>query len=168
MARLLKCYGTCGEKYQKEDMVQIKNVNYCRPCHIKKLKDADIRKKLYLFIQTEYKLTFPTGLMLRQIKEFHDTRGYELEDILETLRFLKYNKKETFIIKYGIARVPYFIDEAIAYRERMAALTSQDNKVEERTKILNKKTILFNKNERLDKKIIDMGGILDWVLIKQH
>ena len=39
MSRLLKCYGYCNEKYEKENLINHNGKNYCKPCLDKFLKE---------------------------------------------------------------------------------------------------------------------------------
>lgn len=124
MARLLKCYGYCNQKYPKEELRKLKinknasgdGQNFCKDCYDRKVKEVADREALYNFIQSTYNLTFPTGLILRQIKNFHEERGYTYKNIRFTLDYV-FNIKKSYkpIVQYGISMVPYFHDEMIEY-----------------------------------------------------
>lgn len=128
MVRLLKCYGYCNEKHPKENLIKLnlnKNSsnpgqNYCKSCYEKKIKDHNDREDLYKYLQESFNLNFPTGLMLRQIKDFRNNRGYSYKNIRFTLNYV-FNIKKTHkpVTKFGIAIVPYFHDEMIEYFKRL-------------------------------------------------
>lgn len=145
MSRLLKCYGFCGKKYPKEELIKLNlkkdstnpGLNHCKDCYSKKVIEHEERGKLYQFIQETYNLTFPTGLMLRQIKSFVEERGYSYKNIRFTLHYVFYIKK-TYqpVVKFGVSMVPYFHDEMVQYyktqkerRENFKAVESETIRV---------------------------------------
>lgn len=80
--RLLKCYGYYNKKYPKEVLIKYSPTgegagkNHCPECYQRKVKETKEREDLYNFIKTTYNLNFPTGNMLRQIKQFREERNY--------------------------------------------------------------------------------------------
>lgn len=158
--KLLKCYGFCGEKHFKENLVKVGSKNFCKPCATKKEKEINDRDTLYKTIQTIYNIPYPTGMMLRQIKQFSEERNYTLEGMTKTLcYFVKIMKKKPFL-NGGLSFLPYYYDNAIKYY----------NDLDERRKNVKdegiKTTHLVIKPKTVDvfsyrnKKIIDMGGLL--------
>lgn len=117
----VKCYGECGEKFEKSEMLQISGKNYCEPCYSKKTKDTKDREELYQYLQKTYNLSFPTGLMLRQIKTLKEERGYTYKNIRFTLDYI-FNIRKAYSpdLKFGIAMVPHFYDEMIGYYKNLS------------------------------------------------
>lgn len=113
MARLLKCYGTCGDKYEKEKLVKDGGKNYCDKCYKQKHIDKRERNNLYETIRALYNITHPTGMMLKQIKQFRYDYDYSYEDMRYTLMYCKNHKPNIkFQHKYGVSIIPYIIEEA--------------------------------------------------------
>ena len=123
MTKLLKCFGYCNKKYPREELFDFKiNPNsktskrMCRKCFLAKTKETNDRNELYWFIQETYNITFPTGQMLRQIKNFVEVNNYTYKNIHFTLNYI-FNIKRAYKpeVKYGISLVPYFYDEMLYY-----------------------------------------------------
>lgn len=111
--RLLKCYGYCNEKYPKDRLIVFKNKNYCEPCYNKRVKEVRDRNILYKTISERYNISYPTGRMLKQIKEFTEDRGYSLALINYTINYIgDYKRNIKLDPKYGLSIIPHIIDEA--------------------------------------------------------
>ncbi len=57
--RLLKCYGDCGNKYEREQLVKFGGQNHCKPCAEKKEKDKKDREILYKQYKQSIKYLIP-------------------------------------------------------------------------------------------------------------
>lgn len=169
MTRLLKCYGYCNNKYPKEELKKLnlnKNSsnpgkNYCKSCYEKKLKEHNDRNELYQFIQKSYNLDFPTGLMLRQIKQFYEERGYTYKNMRFTLDYV-FNIKKTYkpVIKFGLAMIPYFHDEMINYYKELKS--KRENLEIKQVKTIHVKRKPFETNESYKfNKLINMEELLN-------
>lgn len=111
--RLLKCYGYCSEKYPKDELINFKNKNYCKPCYQKRVKEIKDRNTLYETIKERYRITYPTGMMLAQIKDFTENRGYSLSLINYTINYIAdYKRNIKLNPQYGLSIIPHIIDEA--------------------------------------------------------
>lgn len=122
MSRLLvKCYGECEEKKPKAEMQVFGGKNHCPECYSKKVKQKESRTELYHYIQQTYNLTFPTGLMLRQIKKFNEENGYSYRNIMFTLIYV-FEIKRCYSPQthFGVAFVPYFYEEMLDYYRDLA------------------------------------------------
>lgn len=113
--RQLKCYGVCEGKYPKEEMVKVSGLNHCKPCAEKKEKETQDRKILHLTIQKVFRTPYPSGQMLRQIKQFQEERNYTLENMTKTICYLvKVHKKQPYQ-NGGLAFIPHYYDSAVKY-----------------------------------------------------
>lgn len=163
MARLLKCYGWCDSKYPKIELTQYKNKNYCKECYKRKVEDDDGRIKLLDTISNIYNIPYPTGMMLRQMKQFREERNYKYNDQAKALWYGKHVLKKQFYSSYGLGLIPYIIDDAVKYfednkkrQEKMKDVSSV-NKTQTITKTWQENDKqLYRKN-----KMIDMEGILN-------
>lgn len=131
--RLLKCYGYCNEKHPKEEMIKVGGANHCKPCAVRKEKDKKDREILYKTIQSIYKIPYPSGMMLRQIKQFSEDRDYTLEGMTMTLCYFVKVIRKTPFANGGLSFLPYYYDSAVKYyadqEERRKNSTDVDTKV---------------------------------------
>lgn len=159
--RPLKCYGDCGQKHLKQDMVKISNLNYCKPCAEKKEKEAKDRDILYKTIQTIYKIPYPNGQMLRQIKQFKEDRNYTYEGMTKCLcYFVKVMKKQPFL-NGGLSFLPYHYDSSIKYYDDLEERRKNAKDVDNNEKILVIPIIKHDTSAYKQKKMISMGAILN-------
>lgn len=167
--RQYKCYGYCGKKYPIEQLKKFKanpeskseGSNHCKECFKQKEKDVNERKDLYNFLKELFNITFPTGLMLRQIKNFKEEHGYSYKNIKFAVDYI-YNVKKVYspTITFGIAGVPYFYDEMINYykelNEKRASTVVKETK--SRKIMIDPPTTNFDYK---DKKLINMEALLN-------
>lgn len=165
--RLYKCYGYCGKSYPESEMIVYsptgkgEGKRYCLSCYRRKIKEVADREKLYSYIKETYNIDFPTGYMLRQIKSFVRERGYTYKNIRLTLDYVfRIKKAAKPEVKYGIALVPYYYDEMLAYYK--------DRQEKRKHTVIKKPNIVHIKmkpftqeNTYRNKKLIDMERLLD-------
>lgn len=112
--QLLKCYGKdCIEnnrKWPRKQLTKYNGKNYCSKCLPLLMKDLEERKHLYTAIRTYYKISYPTPMMFNQIKKFLKM-NMSINDILDCLNYNSHVHKYTFDVKYGIAFIPYIIED---------------------------------------------------------
>lgn len=163
MSRRLKCYGFCDEKYPKEELTLYKNKNYCPQCLVIKKDDDDGREKLINEITKIYNIPYPTGAMLRQMKDFRESRNYKYNDQAKAIWYGKHVLKKDFHSKYGLGLVPYIIEDAIIYFE---SNKKRAKKLENITSI-NKTQIIYKTSKSMigqnykDKKMINMEELFN-------
>ena len=161
MARKYKCYGTCGEKYDKEDLILHSNKNYCKACYEKTIKDSDDRIILYNLIKTHYGVAFPTSMHLAQIKKVKE--NYTYEDMILGLRYCVEVLKLKLKPNMGFGYVSNNIENAkLHYKEMSRKQTQNDNifsdnmLIEEKVKI----SKLDNTNMFRKSKIINLEDLI--------
>lgn len=112
--QLLKCYGEdCIEhnhKWPRNQLTKYKGKNYCDNCLHQVMKDSEERKHLYTAIRIYYKISYPTPMMFNQIKKYLKM-NMTINDILDCLKYNSHVHRYTFDVKYGIAFVPYIIED---------------------------------------------------------
>lgn len=129
--RKLKCYGYCGEKYEKSELLVYSNKNYCKSCYEKVIKENDDRVTLYNLIKSNYNVVFPTSMHLAQIKRCKDM-GYTYYDMILGLRYCIDVLKLKFNPKMGFGYVTNNIEHAkLHYKEMSKRQISNDNIFEE-------------------------------------
>lgn len=137
--RKLKCYGYCGQKYEKSELLVYSNKNYCKSCYEKTIKENDDRVTLYNLIKSSYNVIFPTSMHLAQIKRCKDN-GYSYEDMILGLRYCLDVLRLKFNPKMGFGYVVNNIEAAKVYFEEMSKRQiSNDNIFEE--SILSQKVV---------------------------
>lgn len=166
MARMVKCYGDkCtqdGIKWEKDKLFNKGGKNYCRDCYTTLIKDEDDRKTLYTVISQVFGIPFPNGQMLRQIKEFRRIRTYEYEDIAKAILYSKHILEKEMSVKYGLGLIPYVIEDAKQYYKDQSdrANSMKDKKIFSENKVVKKQFSSYDKDEKRNKKIINMEDIL--------
>lgn len=158
--RLLKCYGYCNNKYPKDELVKIGQKNFCKPCAEKKEKENKDRETLYKTIQTVYKIPFPSGQMLKQIKTFTEERNYTLEGLTKTICYFVKVKKQQPVYNAGLAFIPFHYDNAIKYYSDLEERRKNSQNINIAVKTISIKPRQYNNNEYLSKKLIKMEDIL--------
>jgi len=160
MARQYKCYGFCGEKYPKEELQLYKTHNHCKPCYERKVKETEDREELYRMVCQLFNLNFPTGLMLRQIKQFREERNYTYKNIYFTIDYIVRLQKVKLQPQYGIALVPHYYDEMLRYYKNLQEKRA-NTVIQEKTKVkvYIEPTPLVN--EYREKKFINMEDLLN-------
>ena len=162
MARLYKCYGTCDVKYPKEELKKFKNQNYCEKCYDQKVIDTESYKTLLETISLVYSIPYPTGHMLRQIKNFKEDRNYSYEDQSIAILYAKNILKKDMLPKYGLGLVPYVVEDARRfYQETLAKLEEMEGKnFDYETSKIKREKFTFDKEKAVNEKMIDMNNIL--------
>lgn len=167
MARLYKCYGEdCinkNLKYEKELLIEDGGKRYCKSCLDKKIREIKERNELYNTIKQLYKIPYPTGMMLRQIKNYKEEFGYTYKGMDQTLRYINNDdNKITFNHRYGLGIITYRYDEAAEFylnQEKAAKVNMfKNDNIEEITVISNRPN---NINRIKEDRIIDLGGLYD-------
>lgn len=158
--RLVKCYGTCKQKYKKSTMFQISNLNYCESCYKAAIKERNDRADLYHYIQETYNVPFPTGAMLRQIKTFKEEKNYTYKNMRLTLKYAFTKKNYKPERKFGLGLIPYFYDEMLDYYRDLQE-KRLTNKVEKKeTHVVKVKASNIMTDRTVKKKQINMDDLL--------
>jgi hypothetical protein len=159
--RPLKCYGYCGGKYLKDEMVKVGSLNHCKPCAKRKEKEQEDRKILYTTIQTVYEIPYPSGQMLRQIKQFTEEKNYTLEGMTKTVCYLvKVMKKKPFK-NAGLSFVPYYYDSAQDYYNELEERRKNAKDVDTSIKKITIKPIKHDTSNYLKKKLVSMEALVN-------
>lgn len=158
--RLVKCYGYCGQKYPSDQMIKYKNANHCPECYGRKVKETEDREKLYNMLKEVFSINFPTGLMLRQIKQYREERNYSYRNIAFTIDYIINVKKQKLQMQYGIALVPHYYDEMIAYYKKLKEKREQTIVEEQQTIKVTIKPFNFA-NDYKERKLINMENLMN-------
>ena len=160
MARLYKCYGDCGGKYEKESLiVHSNNKKYCSSCLEKMLKEQSDINRLYNKIKILYNVSYPTGLMLKQIKEYKEVNGYTYRGMELTLDYCKETLNLDFKSTMGVGIIPHQYERAKEhYIEKQNKLKNHKD-VEIKTNVINLKYVDTN-NYYKKAKLINLDEVI--------
>lgn len=109
----------CKEQLNKEDAVIHKRRYYHSECLEQKEKEEEEKrresedyKELINYICQLYNLDAPTGMILKQIKEFREEYGYKLQGIKLSLQYFYEIQGNPVLDDVGIGIVPFVYEEA--------------------------------------------------------
>lgn len=156
MARLVKCYGTCGEKHSSDEMIKLSGKNYCPKCYDIERTNRDNRDAVYRVIAHAYDLQMPTTLMKKHVKDMHENYGWSYKRILALADYV-FNKKKIKMLdmKYGVKHLENYHQEMNEYyikRKRQKDL-NKGKKNPKETKVIKGN---FNDNTYKKSKIINL------------
>lgn len=161
MARKVKC-PECGTFNDKENTVCHNSRYYCKVCYENKIRESQDYKELIAYICELHQIDAPTGLMLKQIKDFKEQFNYTYRGIKSTLHYfyeiLQGNDVGNSI---GIGIVPFVYEEAKKfYIDKKAVKESMSNcdirKIQENRRIINIKKEDKSNNTYRDMALIDI------------
>lgn len=160
MARLVKCYGTCGEKHSSDKMEKLSGKNFCPECYIKEKTNRENREAVYRVIAHAYDLQMPTILMKKHVKDMHENYGWSYKRILALADYV-FNKKKIKMLdmKYGVKHLENYHQEMNEYY-----IKRKRQKEQAKQTVLERKTIITNKsfndsNRYKDSKIVNMEDL---------
>ena len=156
MARLVKCYGTCGEKHSSDEMIKLSGKNYCPKCYDIERTNRENREAVYRVIAHAYDLQMPTTLMKKHVKDMHENYGWSYKRILALADYV-FNKKKINMLdmKYGVKHLENYHQEMNEYyikRKRQKDL-NKGKKNPKETKVIKGN---FNDNTYKKSKIINL------------
>ena len=105
----------CGEQVDKDLLhVKVSAGYYHEECYEKFELQKQHRKELSDYVSYIYKIDYPTGWMMKQIKEYKEERNYTYKGMELTLRYM-YEVENLKILKAsdsGLGLVPYYYEKA--------------------------------------------------------
>lgn len=127
MAREYKCNGYCEGKYILEDMVSLisNRKKYCKPCAEKFVRDNRERKELYDYIKKVFDITFPTGLMQKQISNFYKVNEYTYGGMLNALKYFCEVQGNQLYRGAGVGIISFVYDEAQEHYKKQEELANK-------------------------------------------
>lgn len=161
MARLSTCKG-CGKQLQPNEKNVHNSKTYCIDCYKKVVRDSEEYKQLIQYICENYMIDAPTGLILKQVKEYKNDYFYTYAGITYTLWYIKEILNKEFIVLYGISLVKFYYDEAKQYYSHQEEVTKsmENNKnVEIKTKIV--KINKANTTKKSSNSLIDLENLIE-------
>jgi hypothetical protein len=114
MPRKPKCY-VCKEEVDKDTSYKKGNRYYHILCYEEFEKKKDERKELIDYICQLHNLEAPTGLILKQIKDFQEQYNYTLKGMTLTLKYFHETLGNPVREGDGIGIIPFMYEEAKKY-----------------------------------------------------
>lgn len=78
-------------------------------------QESESYKNLSAYICDTFGIAVPTGLILKQIKDYKDMYSYTYDGIAYTIWYITNIAEKELDVKYGIAYVKYFYEKAEEY-----------------------------------------------------
>jgi hypothetical protein len=111
LARLVKC-PRCEQKLNKEEAYLYKKRYYHPKCFEEWQRESQDRKELISYICQLYRLDAPTGMMLKQIKEYKEELKYRYKGMELALRYFHETLGNPVQEGTGIGIIPYVYEDA--------------------------------------------------------
>lgn len=108
---MVKC-PYCEQKLDKDEAHEYKKRYYHEDCFNTWKSESEDRNSLIDYIMELYNLDSPTGLMLKQIKEFHEDMKYKYKGMELALRYFHETLGNVVQEGTGIGIIPYIYEEA--------------------------------------------------------
>ena len=150
MVRMSTCK-CCGAKVTGDDKKKYNNKTYCLKCYQGLVREGQEYKQLVSNICVYFSLDKPTGLILKQIKEYKEQMGFVCAGMNYCLWYITEIKGEKLDLQYGISKIKYEYENAEKYFMKSLEIQNSvkyvDNKVTKTVSIKKRKDdnkILFN------------------------
>lgn len=150
MARQVKC-PYCEQKLDKEDSYEYKKKYYHQSCFKQWEQEKTHRQELLQYICELFRIDVPTGMMLKQIKDFQEDYKYKLKGMELALRYFHETLGNKVQQGSGIGIIPFVYEDAKNHyiKQQKISESIQNNlESEEITVYIDPK-----KNKRKSKKI---------------
>lgn len=155
MGRLSTCK-LCGKKITKEEKYIYSNKSYCEKCYNIKLKEREDYEKLINAICSYFNINKPTGLILKQIKDYKEKFDFEYKWISYCLWYVTYILNKKLDIKFGIAIVKYEYENSKQYYEKQLEIRNSV-KIDKAKEVIRKVTI--NNTSIKNKLLINLDEV---------
>jgi hypothetical protein len=149
MARQVKC-PYCEQKFDKEEAYEYKKKYYHPKCFEQWEQEKTHRQELIKYICELFRIDAPTGIILKQIKDFQEDYKYKLKGMELALRYFHETLGNRPQEGSGIGIVPFVYEDAKNYYIKQMKISEsiENHKDEEITVYIDP-----NRNKRKSKKI---------------
>lgn len=151
----------CNEWVDKSlnDFTKTNSGYYHNSCYEKFEINKQHMQELYSYICEIYKIKFPTGWMMKQIKEYKEKRNYTYKGMELTLRFI-YEVENKYLLdasETGLGLIPYYYEKAKQYYINLQKIKKSVEKIE----IHNEPEVIYLKppTKKRKKKMIDIESL---------
>lgn len=155
MPRLSKCKD-CGIELTKEQKHIYSNKTYCEKCYTIKIYERESYNKLISSICQYFNIQVPTGLILKQIKDFKEQFQYTYDGMIYCLWYITQIKNINLEIKYGITMIKYEYENSKEYFFQQESIKNSIVKPADNTIV---KTIQVTKRKPCKNLLLDLDKI---------
>lgn len=159
MGRMVKC-PYCENKVDKDESFEYKKRYYHRECFEVWQRESQDYKDLVVYICELYRLQAPTGMMLKQLKEYREELHYKSKGMELALRYFYETLGNSVQDGTGVGIIPYVYEDAKKhYIMRMKVKESVEANGDKQTEI--KKVVINSPKPTYKSKIkpIDIGAL---------
>lgn len=136
MSRQVKC-PRCEKKLSKSESYPYKKRYYHPECFEEWQRESQDRKDLISYICQLYRLDAPTGMILKQIKEFKEELKYKYKGMELALRYFHETLGNPIQERTGIGIIPFVYEDAKKhFITRMNVQESVKNMKQEEVKVV--------------------------------
>lgn len=160
----MKVCPVCKEQLHKDEAIKQGNRYYHSNCLEEKQKKDEEKKQgkksndykdLIDYICKKYRLRAPSGMIMKQIKEYKDQYEYTYKGMELALRYF-YDVLDNPIYGDGVGIIPYIYEEA---KEQYIRKIEIKKKVEKENMTTEERVVYIQPQKRKNKKIIDISSI---------
>jgi hypothetical protein len=150
MARMVKC-PYCEQKLDKDEAHEYKKKYYHQNCFNEWQQESEHRKQLIEYICKLFRIEAPTGMILKQIKDYQADYKYKLKGMELALRYFHETLGNPVQQGSGIGIIPFVYEDAKKHYVKQMKITESLQNLDKNEEI----TVYIdpNKNQRKSKKI---------------
>jgi len=157
IARLSTCK-SCGKKITFEEKRIYSNKTYCESCYNIQLQHRESYNNLISDICIYFNIEQPTGLILKQIKQYKEEFKYSYDAMRYVLWYIKEILNKEFIIQYGIALIKYHYYDAEAYYNQQENIKKSTENINDGITV---KVVKFNyQKPKQTKCLVDIEDLI--------
>jgi len=163
LARKSKCK-SCELEISKEEKFIHSGKSYCKECYDKIITSTQDYNLLIKTICEYLNIEKPTGLIMKQIKEYKDQLGYTYGGMTYCLWFIKAIECKSFSeIKYGIALVKYNYEKSKSYFLQQGKITNSVQNASQEGAVNEVKVNLDKVYAKKDSFLFNIGDLIEEV-----
>ena len=150
MARMVKC-PYCEQKLDKDEAYEYKKKYYHDKCFNEWQQEKEHRQQLIDYICKLFRLEAPTGMILKQIKDYQNDYKYKLKGMELALRYFHETLGNPVQQGSGIGIIPFVYEDAKNHYVKQMKITESLQNLDKKEEI----TVYIdpNKNKRKSKRI---------------
>lgn len=112
MARLPSCPDCGVDITDKSVAKKVSGRWVCPDCQVKREKEQADRQELYSLVADLFQIEFPTGMMMKQIKDMKEDLNYTYKGMTLSLIYWTETRGENMSNARGVGIIPYIYEDA--------------------------------------------------------
>ncbi|MCA1027026.1 hypothetical protein LCM23_13070 [Cytobacillus kochii] len=151
MGRQVKC-PYCERKLDKDESYEYKKRYYHVECFEEWNQEKTHREELLSYVCNLYKMDAPTGMMLKQIKDFQTDYKYKLKGMELALRYFHDTLGNSVVEGAGIGIIPFVYEDAKKHYIQLSKVEeSVENTTPKKTRVVEVQSPTFNYTSKIHK-----------------